>query len=195
MGSRQQPHRSLEYPCATTQRGQLVEYDSKYVDDIREQAREYLKYVKARDRGHYQMTLRLQRRERLLGIPVIILSTIVGTAIFATLQAQTATGWKIATGLLSVLAATLAALQTFFNFGSEAEKHGVVANHYARMRRDFEEFDLKHRSGYSTRDEVLQDLSDLLKQLEEIEKDSPRIPNSVWEEAYGTVSGTAERRG
>jgi hypothetical protein len=154
--------------------------DEFHLQDVFEKLQVYQGYARLRDRAHYEMWLRLNRRERLLGIPVIILSTIVGTAIFASLQEQAAVAWQIATGMLSVTAAVLAALQTFFGFRTEAERHAAVAAGYAQLRRRFDTFRLRHRDGHSTREEGLAEWEELVKQLDELEQKAPRIPTRLW---------------
>src|SRR5687768_488725 len=58
-----------------------------------------------------------------LGIPVVVLSAMVGASIFGTLQ-QTALLWlKITTGFLSVVTVVLSSLQTFLGFGNRAAGH------------------------------------------------------------------------
>jgi len=91
------------------------------------------------------MALRLERRHKALGVPVIVTSAVVSTAIFASLQQNAAVGWKIATGLLSLAAATLAALQTFFNYTSIAQKHLASARAWSSIRRRLEHFVLRYQ--------------------------------------------------
>ena len=75
-------------------------------------------------------------RGRLLGVAVVVLSTIVGTAIFSTLESSPSTAVKIVAGLASVGAGVLAALQTFLGFEERAAKHREVATAYGTLRRE-----------------------------------------------------------
>jgi hypothetical protein len=77
-------------------------------------------------------------RGRLLGVAVVVLSTIVGTAIFSTLESSPSTAVKIVVGLASVGAGVLAALQTFLGFEQRAAKHREVAAAYGSLRRELE---------------------------------------------------------
>jgi hypothetical protein len=67
-----------------------------------------------------------------LGVPVVILTSLVGTSVFASLldlgKSQVAVA--IVTAVLSVLAAVLAAVQTFFNFASSAQAHAKASNRF-----------------------------------------------------------------
>lgn len=77
-------------------------------------------------------------RGRLLGVAVVVLSTIVGTAIFSTLESSPSTTVKIVAGVASVGAGVLAALQTFLGLEQRAAKHREVAAAYGMLRRELE---------------------------------------------------------
>ena len=89
--------------------------------------------------AHYVIATRLGRYNLLFGIPVVVLATIVGTSVFATLQREVATGWQIAIGIVSVLAGVLASLQTFLRFQERAEKHRAAAELWAAIRREIDQ--------------------------------------------------------
>jgi len=94
--------------------------------------------VAAVEAGHFAMADRLTRDNFRLGIPVVILSTIIGTSVFATLGESVGLPLRITVGLLSVAAAVLASLQTFLRLGERSEKHRVAAALYSALRRDIE---------------------------------------------------------
>jgi hypothetical protein len=89
--------------------------------------------------GHQLQAERTHNWNLILGIPVVIATTIVGTAAFAAIN-NTATNdrWKFAAGVVSIGAAVLAALQTFFGFGDRSERHRIAATRYAVTRRSIE---------------------------------------------------------
>lgn len=72
---------------------------------------------------------------------MIVLSTLVGSSVFSSMGQQTPIypSLEIATGLTSLLVATLASLQTFFRFAEKAEKHRLSAARYGALRRETEE--------------------------------------------------------
>lgn len=152
------------------------------VADVIAKVDEYQWYANKRDNAHYQMALHLNGRERLLGIPVIATTTVVGTAIFATLQQDAALGWRVATGLLSVIAAVLATLQTFFNYGGEAQRHFEAAVGFARLWRHMDQFKLRHASDTAVLEECLVEFAVLVKELDDLEQQAPRISNRVWQQ-------------
>lgn len=151
------------------------------LSDVIVKAYEYRDYARERNLAHYQMATKLSRHDRLLGIPVIITTSIVGTAIFVTLQEDTAVIWRVATGMLSVMAAVLAALQTFFNYSSDAQKHAAAALGYARLVRGMDRFLLECRGDNMVdRYVVLEGLNGLVKTLDEMEEKAPTLPHELW---------------
>jgi hypothetical protein len=100
--------------------------------------------VAAAQHCHYYLGTRLRRRNLWLGIPVVILSTLVGTSLFATLadpKSIIAPPLRIAVGLVSVLAAVLAATQTFLRFAERSERHAQAGDWFAAIRREIEELE------------------------------------------------------
>jgi hypothetical protein len=75
-----------------------------------------------------------------LGVPVIVLTTLVGTASFANLVdlGKSNIALALGTGALSIVAAVLAALQTFLNFHGKARAHAKAAAHLSSCARAYE---------------------------------------------------------
>jgi len=88
--------------------------------------------------AHYDSAHLCERNHFFLGMPTVVLSTIVGTSIFATLAKEAAPEGKIIIGTLSVLAATFAALQTFLRFAERAERHRVAAAQFSSLNKELE---------------------------------------------------------
>ena len=88
--------------------------------------------------AHYDETNRLNRLHRSLGTATAVLAAISGTSVFATLNDQPHLYWKLLVGLIIVLAAVLAALQTFLNYSERAEKHRVAGARFGSIRREIE---------------------------------------------------------
>src|SRR4051794_32317862 len=103
--------------------------------------------VSRSQRAHFLVANHLTQLNRWLGVPVVILSSIVGTTVFATLEKEVAVGIKVAVGLTSVTAAVLSALQTFLGFAERAEKHRDSGSRYGTIRRKIEAFQALHPEG------------------------------------------------
>lgn len=162
--------------------------------DVIEQARGYQKDARESGRGQYKAGDIAAERHVLLGIPVVITTTIVGTSIFASLSADPAIGWKILVGLISIVAAILSALQTFFNYSEIAEKHRVAGARYGKKRRRFEAFLLRYGDGDS-RDAALTDMEKLSDELSKLAEESPRIPDRAWKRALNEMEKKARAAG
>jgi len=93
--------------------------------------------VYAAQSAYYEEAERLHRRNYWLGIPVIVVSSMVGTAVFADWGKEGGLKWAV--GSVSILAAILASLQTFLKFGENATLHGAAADWFAAIRRDIDE--------------------------------------------------------
>src|ERR687885_393805 len=68
----------------------------------------------------------------LIGIPVVLVTAIAGSAIVAGNSSETPVPLWI--GVITVSATVLASLQTFFRFGERAAFSAVAAAKYARVR-------------------------------------------------------------
>ena len=90
-------------------------------------------------KAHIRSAAFMNRKNRALGISVVILSTIVGTSVFATLDSSPEVWVKILVGILSVAAAVFAGLQTFLNYSEKEEMHKQASQKYGSLRRELEE--------------------------------------------------------
>jgi len=93
------------------------------------------------EHAFYSKAERLRVWNYLLGIPVVIVTGVVGTAVFASLgKSTTVSGHaKLAIGAVTILAAVLAGIQTFTKLGEAAQQNGIAGDWYASIRRDLEE--------------------------------------------------------
>ena len=113
-------------------------------------------------------------------MPVIVTTAVVSTAIFASLAASASVGWKIATGLLSVGAAVLAALQTFFDYPGLAQRHQMAARGFSGLRRDIEILVLRCEVGIAPA-AALDELTKISEQMDQLEQTEPSIPDRVYD--------------
>lgn len=133
--------------------------------------------------AHYEMANIFSARERWLGVPVILISTIIGTTVFASLSTQVvAPGTKIAVGMLSVLAAVLSSLQTFFKYSERSEKHRSAGARFGAVRRKLEVI-------YAQNTEAQENhyIATLREELDRLGEESPHVPVSVFEKIHKNV--------
>jgi hypothetical protein len=152
------------------------------MDDLLEKIRQYRQLAIHKDNAHYDMALKLRKRHTWLGVPVIVTTAVVSTAIFTTLESEPDIEWKVVTGLISVAAAVLAGLQTFFNFAEQAQRHQASAIGYSRLRRRLEQFELRLNATDPERSKHLDELASMSDELDQLEGASLPISPRVYED-------------
>lgn len=101
--------------------------------------KEWYKRVAVTQAAHYYSADSLNNRKYWLGVPTVILTTLVGTSVFATVSQENTEAWvKICLGLASVIAALLASLQTFLGDSERSEKHRIAGAKYGALGRELE---------------------------------------------------------
>ena len=143
-------------------------------------------------RAHYACCARFRRLNYILGIPTIILTTVVGMAIFAAVANDKVTDeMKIAVGLLSLVAAVLASLQTFLGFSHRIDQHRVAGAGYGSIGRSLEF--LKTFSP-SDPDELKRIVAQIQKQLDSLTESSPEVPARLQSKIGSELNGNGHRR-
>src|SRR5262245_14169143 len=95
----------------------------------------------AAQHAHYYLMTQLRRRKLMLGIPVIVLTATLGTALFSSIANghSAAPLWaKVPAGVISGRGGALAAAQPCMNSSERAENHAAAADWLAATRRDLE---------------------------------------------------------
>jgi hypothetical protein len=148
----------------------------------------WLRRARESQMAHYEMANTLASRERWLGVPVILITTIIGTSVFASLTATAiAPEAKIAVGLLSVLAAVMSGLQTFFKYSERAEKHRATAARFGAIRRKLE---VIYAENAETEEPHY--LASLREELDRLGEDAPHIPVAVFAKIQKNVFYTGD---
>ena len=128
--------------------------------------------------AHYLLASRMRRRNLGVGVPAVIFSAVVGTSLFATLSdANLARPLRVVIGVISVMAAVLAALQPFFGFSQRAERHVIAADWYSAVRRQLEEL-IALPSG--ERGPPKECLDGIRKEMSKIGQQAPEIGEHLW---------------
>jgi hypothetical protein len=149
--------------------------------------------VAAAEHGHRVMADRMRRRHLFLGIPVVILTTLVGTSAFASIskaQGDSITflgvdpdAVLILVGSISVLAAVLSSLQTFLRYATRAEGHRIAALRYETLRRDMATTLALPRAARGQPDRALDSVR---QRMDRYAKESPTIGERTWERLAGS---------
>jgi hypothetical protein len=154
------------------------------MDDILRQAADYERNYSIVGRAHYLESGRLAARNRWLGIPVVIITAVVGTTIFGTLNENPDPALRIAAGLISLLGTVLSSLQTTLGYAQAAERHKAAGARYRAIARRVKTFALKYRAAPTDqRHSAIAELESLNKELEDLAAESPNVPDSSYEKA------------
>lgn len=154
------------------------------MQEILETAQRYRNTAAIIGRAHYIAWENAAKWNNWLGIPVIVTTSIVGTTIFATINEEPEVGWKIAAGLISLLAAVLSALQTSLKFSENAEKYRAAGAGYAAMRKKLDLFRLHYsENANADRQSALNELESIIEELNKLAKESPSIKDKNYDKA------------
>jgi hypothetical protein len=125
--------------------------------------------------SHYRAALRYSRLNSLFGLPSVVLATVVGTSVFATLQAKPDLWWQVLVGIMSIAAAVLSALQSFNSYSDKAEKHRAAGAKYNAVGRELELW-------LSDVEENVRTLDAIRQKIDSLAQESPHIPEAVHRE-------------
>lgn len=147
---------------------------------------EYWLYRAARmQEAHYTAGRSLGQRHIWLGIGAVTLGALVGGTVFASLSKDTSIELKILTGVLSVFATVLTALQTFLKDFEASEKHKVAGAKLAHLKHTIELVQvLPPASG----DELRTKLSEIEAEWATARLDSPNLPPRLWRKVESTLT-------
>ena len=139
--------------------------------------REWLTRVRHSQHSHHEAGKIYKLFNYALSVPVVVLTTAIGTTAFASLEKQTSNTAKAWLGGLSMLAAVLSALQTHFQFGQRSEKHRTLGALYGNVRRDIEKVLTLPVEERGARREVLEDIG---KKMGELGGEGDVVPRWIW---------------
>jgi len=129
--------------------------------------------VRVTQLAHYNSAEHFGKRKYALGVPAVILSALVGTTVFATLQKQPELWLQIIVGLASVAAALLTSLQTFLGYSERAEKHRIAGAKYGALGRELEILRVLDTVDINI-------VNDLKKGLDDLAQESPNNPKNIY---------------
>jgi len=121
-----------------------------------------------------------------IGGCVAILTALVGTSIFATLDEEPGLVAKIAVGLVSVTAAVASGIQAFAGMPQRIEDYLKAARRYGAIRRDIEQLRAAGPSGGPI---AHAELTRIRRSLDDAAESSPNAPRRVWERTRRHMKG------
>lgn len=123
--------------------------------------------------AHYTAGKKLTGANLCLGVPIMVLSSIVAAAMLATFERPLTQSVRITFGCITLAVALMASLQTFLRFAERSERHRVIAARYGAIKRRAEQLLV---AGSVVSEE---DLSDLRQQTDRITEEAPQINHGV----------------
>ena len=145
----------------------------------------------AAEEVHFDVAEQLSRRNLFLGIPVVVLSAIVGTSLFASVSGDGVAVWiRIAAGTVSLIAGVLASIQTFLRFGARAEQHRVAAERWAAVKREIEKVRALPAEQVGDANELLDDIKTRMDQAAD---KAPAMPKRRWNRALAKQERAAKQ--
>ena len=162
------------------------------MEELLSQATRYTNRCDIFSRAHFFASNDAQNKGRVLGIPVVILTTIIGTSIFASIGQNPDTELKVIAGVIAVAAAIASALHNFMNFAEITQKHRTAGAKWAELRREFELFTLKYSRDRELWDEAYDRLKDLIARIAQADNDSPNIPDKSYNRAKRAIQGVVK---
>ena len=130
----------------------------------------------------------------LFGVPVVVITAIVGTTIFSTISSNPTVWLKTTTGLLSLVAAVFASLQTFFRFSELGEKRTAAAANYYSIKRRLDLFLVRYAEQAANKTALVEDFEKILIEIDRIDAQSPRAADALYDQAKKEQLADSEGR-
>lgn len=142
--------------------------------------KDWLRRARENQHTHFEASTYFNNLNWYLSLPVVGLTAILGTSAFASIQKDVGDEWKIAFGVLGLIAAALAAIQANLKFAERSERHQRVAAGYGSIRREIEETLVLP---VSSRRSIPELLASVRSTLGHLASESPDVPRKIWERA------------
>ena len=99
-----------------------------------------------------------------IGLPTIILSAIAGAILLAKIEEPSI---RVAVGIVGIIAAILAGIQTFISHGKRAENHRFLTSQIVHVRRDIEIFERFVPKNKTEREQRIREINERILEFEE----------------------------
>jgi hypothetical protein len=159
------------------------------VDSLLEQAAEVRRKVHLARRTHYEMADSRARIHRVVGGLTVVTSAFVSAGLLTSVDSNPGFELTLAAGIVALVAAMLAGLQTFYRFGELAEKHRLAAANYGDVRAELDLLIARHgASAGGDFDAALRDLRRQVDRVARFEQAGPGYPGKVYRKVEKQVA-------
>ncbi|MCK1354637.1 SLATT domain-containing protein [Bradyrhizobium sp. CW7] len=165
---------------------------SKALDEIIREAKRLEESTLYSMKGHHVASNGWSNRNLWLGLPVVVISALVGATTFSQ-YAETYPALKVVAGLLSVAVAVLSGITTFLNPNDKESAHLSAAHGFDKLNNDARLF-WSVDCWQEASDVVLtSQLKELVERKNELNSNSPQIPGWAYRRAKaGIIAGEAK---
>lgn len=134
--------------------------------------------VKNTQDAHYAAGNLYERRFLQLGIPVIAMSALVGgmEVIIPSSVLHSFDLAKSVSGVVSLLIAVLAGLQTFLKLSQRSERHRMAAARYGEIKRSLEKVEIVCEESMT---KASKELDKIKSRMDSLAIESPELPTSI----------------
>lgn len=130
----------------------------------------------------------LSRLHLLMGALAVVLSTIAGTSIFASLEKELSGYGRIVVGILSLVVALLSGLQTFLRLDDLSSKHQRADASFSAIRGQIEQYRAIRRGQLDEIEETETFVDSIRQKMEDLSNDSPLVPEKYWQKARAIIN-------
>jgi hypothetical protein len=144
-----------------------------------EQYREYAHYAR---RTHYRLSDRRARAHQWIGALTIVAAALVSTGFLSTINSSPSNAFKLAGGIIALVAAILSGFQTFYKFAEVGEQHRLAAANYGAVRRDLDLFLARYaRQREDESPLAYAELDRLANAIDELDREGPGYPGRTYD--------------
>lgn len=150
----------------------------------------WLRGLRILQKGNFTAATYYGKLGKRFGVPVVITTSIVSSAIFATLGNSQCREIQIIAGFISILATILASLQTFLGYAERSSSHKEAAVGYGELRTETQILLTCDLAAVPNLDERIESIRTRWNALD---KSSPTLPASIYEATVKTLAGAAQK--
>lgn len=141
--------------------------------------------------AHYDSGNLYEKRFLQLGFPVIILSALIGgMEVIVPVSLVEPEIAKNISGVISLIVAVLAGLQTFLKLSQRSERHRMAGARYGDIRRSLETINIICEKSEK---EAARKIEKIKEKMDSLALESPEIPRSVLKKYRWDMSGASPR--
>ncbi|MCI5058157.1 MAG: SLATT domain-containing protein [Flavobacteriales bacterium] len=127
---------------------------------------------------HFNAADRKEKYHKLIGIPLILINVLTGSALFYLLTDGASESAKYISLGLALLASFLSAFQTFFNYSKQVEGHRRVANNYLAIMKKSERLIAYLNDGLIDDKRLVEGLESIGEGIDLVNKEAESFPTS-----------------